>query len=163
MNLLLKQQLLLTVRALYFCMDNQWSEIGKEYDISPAQQHILFLLSTNRNELTPSKIGELGCWHASTVTRLLKRLENNGYIDVRAKENQARYKLVSMTDKGKCVLKNIFETVKSMEQFPFDLRQLSEDEVVHFINYGKKILDVHKGESFMRDVISKPMKDLDYA
>ncbi|MGJ9385982.1 MarR family transcriptional regulator [Salipaludibacillus sp. CF4.18] len=126
MNLLLKQQMLLMIRALYFCMENKWSEIGKEFNISPAQQHILFLLSTNNNELTPTKIGELGCWHPSTVTRLLKRLEKSRFILVKTNKNQPRFKIVSMTNAGKEKLEQLLDTVKLMEQFPLDMRHLSE-------------------------------------
>lgn len=162
-NLQLKQQMLLMVRALYFCMENKWSVLGKECNISPAQQHILFLLSINNNELTPTKIGELGCWHTSTVTRLLKPLQKSGYIHVKANKDQLRYKIVSMTKEGKQVLKRLFDTAKSMEQFPFDIRHLSEEEVLNFLECGKRILDVHKGENFRKNVISAVADDYDYA
>lgn len=163
LNLLLKQQMLLMVRALYFCMENKWALLGKEYNISPAQQHILFLLSINNNELTPTKIGELGCWHVSTVTRLLKQLQKNGFIDVKAKENQLRFKMVSMTNEGKQLLKLLLDTAKSMEQFPFDMSHLSEEDVLNFLECGKSILDVHKGENFRKNVISAKVDDYDYA
>jgi MarR family transcriptional regulator, protease production regulatory protein HPr len=162
LNLLLRQKMLLMIRALYFCMENQWAEIGKKYNISPAQQHILFLLSTNNNALTPTKISELGCWHISTVTRLLKPLQENGLIIVKTNENQPRYKIVSSTDEGTLLLKNIIDTVKSMEQFPFNMSHLSEEEILYFLECGQSLLDVHKGEDFRIKVINARVDNYDY-
>ncbi|WP_216827434.1 MarR family transcriptional regulator [Alkalihalobacterium elongatum] len=163
MNFLLRQEMLLMIRGLYFCMENKWSEIGKEYNITPAQQHILFLLSVNDNELTPTKIGELGCWHTSTVTRLLKRLETSGYTNAKTNPKQARYKIVSMTAKGEELFKKLFNTAKGMKEFPFNMNHLSEDEILSFLECGKSILDVHKGKDFRKSVISKQMDNYDYA
>lgn len=163
LDLLLRQQTLLMIRALYFCMENSWSELGKKDNISPAQQHILFLLSINNNKLTPTKIGELGCWHPSTVTRLLKPLKSSGLINVKTEKNQPRFKFISMTEKGKEVLKGLLDTVKKMEEFPLDMRHLKEEEVLSFLEYGQSILDVHKGADFRNNVIRKKVDDYDYA
>lgn len=159
---MLKQEMLLMVRALYFCMEDTWDKIGKQFDISPAQQHILFLLSTNGNELTPTKIGELGCWHTSTVSRLLNRLQKRGYIEVNSDRN-SRFKKVSMTDAGKRLLGQLLDAVKAMEQFPFDMQHLSENEILTFLECGQRILEVHKGKDFRANVISKRVDNYDYA
>jgi DNA-binding MarR family transcriptional regulator len=163
LNLLIKQKMLLVIRALYFCMEGQWAEIGKKHNISPAQQHILFLLSTNNNALTPTKISELGCWHISTVTRLLKPLQKNGLINVKTNENQPRFKIVSLTDEGTLLLEKLIDTVKSTEQFPFDMSHLSEEEILYFLECGQSILDVYKGEDFRIKVINARVEDCDYA
>ncbi|WP_077215266.1 MarR family winged helix-turn-helix transcriptional regulator [Bacillus dakarensis] len=159
---MLKQEMLLMVRALYFCMEDTWDKIGKKYDISPAQQHILFLLSTNGNKLTPSKIGELGCWHPSTVSRLINRLQKNGYIKVNA-DKSSRFKMVSMTDEGKQLLEQLLDAAKAMEEFPFDMQHLSEQEILTFLECGQKILEVQKGKDFRQNVISKRVDNYDYA
>lgn len=163
MDLFLKQQLILMIRALYFNIENKWAEIGREFNLSPAQQHILFLLSTNDNKLTPTKIGELGCWHNSTVTRLLNRLEKNGFIYVETKRNHLGFKIVSMTEKGKEMLKKLMERVKLTDQFPFDIRHLSEKEVMSFLELGNSILDIEKGKEFRHNVINAKVEDCDYA
>jgi MarR family transcriptional regulator, protease production regulatory protein HPr len=162
LNLLVRQKVLLVVRALYFCMENQWAEIGKKHNISPAQQHILFLLSTNNDALTPTKISELGCWHISTVTRLIKPLQKNGLITVKTNETQPRYKTVSLTAEGTILLEKILDTVKSMDQFPFNMSHLSEEEILYFLECGQRILDVHKGEDFRIKVINARMNNCDY-
>jgi MarR family transcriptional regulator, protease production regulatory protein HPr len=163
LNLLLRQQVLLMTRALYFNMETNWNELGREFNISPAQQHILFLLSTNNNELTPTKIGELGCWHTSTVTRLLNRLQEKEFIFVKTKRNELGFKVVSMTRKGRDTLEQIMERVKLMEDFPLDISPLTDEELLLFLEYGNKILEVQKGISFREGVISAQVEGYDYA
>ncbi|MDQ0254545.1 DNA-binding MarR family transcriptional regulator [Evansella vedderi] len=163
MNLLQRQQLILMTRALYFDIENKWNELGREFNITPAQQHILFLLSTNNNELTPTKIGELGCWHNSTVTRLLNRLQEKKFIYVKTKRNELGFKVVSMTDKGRIILEQLMEKAKTMKKFPFDINHLSEKEVLLFLEYGNKILEEQKGLDFRKSVINAQVEGFDYA
>ncbi|MBU8906194.1 MarR family winged helix-turn-helix transcriptional regulator [Desertibacillus haloalkaliphilus] len=162
MNYLLKQQMLLMVRALYFCMEDHWSDIGKKFNVSPAQQHVLFLLQANKQALTPTEIGELGCWHSSTVTRLLKPLKEKGLISVEINKSRPRYKQVSITSNGLVLFDKLLNIVKEEENFPFDMSHLSEEEVLNFLEYGQRILDVHKGKDF-RKVLSANVDNYGYA
>ncbi|MFG6117817.1 MarR family winged helix-turn-helix transcriptional regulator [Thalassobacillus sp. B23F22_16] len=142
------------IRALYFCMEEQWAELGRRYDITPAQQHILFLLSTNQNVLTPTEIGELGCWHNSTVTRLLKPLKERGLIRIGIDKEKPRFKKVEITPEGSVLLKQLVGAVKDIENFPCDTSCLSKEEIVNFLAYAQKILDVNIGEPFKQKVIN---------
>jgi DNA-binding MarR family transcriptional regulator len=162
-NILLKQKTVLIVRALYFCMERKWAELEKKFNISSAQQHILFLLSTNKNVLTPTQISELGCWHTSTVTRLLKPLQKKGFINVTTNKKQSRYKIVTITAEGKDILDKLMDAARDMEQFPFDTRHLSEEEVVKFLEYGQSILDIQKGNDFIEILMNAKVQDYDYA
>jgi MarR family protease production transcriptional regulator HPr len=163
LNLLFKQKVLIMVRALYFCMEEQWAELGKKYNISPAQQHILFLLSTNKDALTPTQISKLGCWHISTVTRLLKPMRENGIISIKIDEKQPRYKKVTLTADGQLLLNNLISTAKEMERFPLEMSHFSESEVANFLELGESILDVHKGKDFKDKVLNAQMKGCNYA
>lgn len=163
MDLSVKQNTLLMVRALYFCLEEGWAKLGKTFDLTPAQQHILFLLSTNNKSLTPTRISDLGCWHVSTVTRLLRPLENKGYILITVDQSRPRYKKVTITNEGMAILEKIVESVKKIENFPLNLSQLSNEEINQFINIGKKILEVHKGEDFRLKVLEAKLEGLDYA
>ncbi|WP_338448624.1 MarR family transcriptional regulator [Niallia oryzisoli] len=161
MNFLIQQKMVLTIRALYFCLAEQWSTLGKDYDISPAQQHILFLLTVNPS-LTPTQISELGCWHISTVTRLLKPLKENGLISVSPDPTQRKCKKVSISEEGKSRFKDIIQSIQMKEHFPFPMDHLSEKELFHFLDCGKKILDVMKGEDFYRKVVMAKIEGVDY-
>ena len=163
MNLLIKQNILLMIRALYFCVEERWAELGRKHNITPAQQHILFLLSTNKKTLTPSQISELGCWHVSTVTRLLKPLLVKGFISVSPDKDRPKYKKVTITLAGEQLFQKLVCSVMEMEQFPLDINHLSEKEIVYFLKCGQRILDVNKGESFGKRVINAKIKGVDYA
>lgn len=163
MNLRIKQNILLMVRALYFCMEDEWAEIEKKFNVTPAQQHILFLLTTNKKTLTPTQISELGCWHTSTVTRLLKPLQREGFISVSTDEKRPRYKNVTITQSGEHLFNKIVNFFIEMERIPFDMSHLSEEEIMNFLKCGQSILGVHKGEDFNKRVISAEIEGFDYA
>ncbi|WP_404328757.1 MarR family winged helix-turn-helix transcriptional regulator [Mesobacillus maritimus] len=163
MNLLQKQNILLTVRALYFCLDEHWAKLGRTFNLTPAQQHILFLLSTNNGTLTPSQISQLGCWHCSTVTRLLRPLEKKGYITLSVHPLKPRSKRVTLTHDGTEALKRVVEFVKKMDSFPFNLTHLPEKELIQFLKTGQQILTAHKGVEFKEKVLEAKMEGMDYA
>lgn len=162
-DILLKQQTVLVIRALYFCMEKRWSELEKRFNLSTAQQHILFLLATNESVLSPTQLSELGCWHISTVTRLLKPLQEKGFIQLTVNKDKRRYKQVTITVNGKQTLNQIMDSVRDMEQFPFNLTHLSEGELKAFLDYGQRILGVQKGDQFMKMLQEARVKNYDYA
>ncbi|MEH6990796.1 MarR family transcriptional regulator [Cytobacillus firmus] len=163
MNILLKQQTMLVIRALYFCMEKRWAELEKKFKLTPAQQHILFLLGTHNQKLSPTQISELGCWHLSTVTRLLKPLKVKGLIEITANQEQLRCKCVTITKSGKELLNQIMDEVKRMEQFPLNMDELSENEHMSFLEYGQKILGIQKGDLFRQMLIDARVENYDYA
>jgi MarR family transcriptional regulator, protease production regulatory protein HPr len=163
MDLLQKQNLLLIVRALYFCLEEQWAKMGKMFNITPAQQHILFLLSTNNRSLTPTLISELGCWHISTVTRLLQPLLEKGFITITVDPVKPKYKKVTITNEGLSMLARIVDSVKNNDSFPIDLTHLPESDLAQFLTLGKNILDLQKGEDFKVNVLDARMEGMDYA
>ncbi|GAA0344162.1 hypothetical protein GCM10008967_38240 [Bacillus carboniphilus] len=163
MDVLFKQKMLLIIRALYFCMEDNWSLLERKFQVTPAQQHILFLLSTNKSELTPTQISELGCWHISTVTRLLKPLKESGLVEVSVNKDRPRFKRVMLTDSGKKLIIQLMDEFKEMEQMPLQIGDLSEEELATFLEIGEKILGVHKGENFMNMLVQARVENYDYA
>jgi MarR family transcriptional regulator, protease production regulatory protein HPr len=163
MDLFQKQNILLTIRALYFSLEEHWAKLGRSFDLTPAQQHILFLLSSNNGSLTPSQISQLGCWHCSTVTRLLRPLETKGYIILSVHPLKPRYKKVTLTSDGNEILKRVVDYVKKMDSFPFNLSNLSETDITQFLKTGHQILIAHKGVEFKEKVLEAKMDGMDYA
>ena len=143
-------------------MEKNWAELEKKFNLSPAQQHILFLLSTNNNELTPTQISELGCWHLSTITRLLKPLKDKGLVQVVANVELQRYKRVLLTEKGKELILMLMNSFRDMEQLPFQLDDLSESELESFLAYGEKLLGIQKGEAFIKKLLNARVENYDY-
>lgn len=162
MEVLLRQKMLLIIRALYFCMEKNWSTLEKKFQVTPAQQHILFLLSSHKNELTPSELSDLGCWHASTVSRLLKPLKERGLIQVAVNKEQPRFKKVSITANGKCLLNQLADAFTDLKHLPFELGDLTEEELSDFLEYGQRILRIQKGEDFVQMLMHARIEDYDY-
>lgn len=148
MDFLIKQNLLLAIRALYFCAEEKWSALGRNYNISPAQQHVLFLLYSSGNKsLSPSELSDLGCWHISTVSRLLKPLELKGMIKI-CQDKRPKYKEVKITSCGIQLILELINSVDEMESFPLDIRCLTETDIENFLDCAQKILELNKSEDF---------------
>jgi MarR family transcriptional regulator, protease production regulatory protein HPr len=147
MDVELKKQAVLTIRALYFCIMEQWSGINKEHGISSAQQHLLFILSAHEKPITISEISNLGCWHLSTVSRLLQPLIRENYVTVQ--KSKTKYKYVSITNKGFEKLIEIANQVFPLKEFPFDFSGIEQEDVQIFIEKGLEILKNFKGEEFL--------------
>jgi DNA-binding MarR family transcriptional regulator len=105
----LKKQTVLIIRALYFSILDQWTGIEKSHGISSAQQHLLFILSTYEQPLTLSEISKLGCWHLSTVSRLIQSLIKVKYVTVEKSKSKSKY--VSLTNLGMEKLMRIAQQV----------------------------------------------------
>lgn len=153
MDVELKKQAVLTIRALYFCIVEQWAGINKNHGLSSAQQHLLFILSTQEKPITISEISTLGCWHLSTVSRLLQPLMRENYVTVQ--KNKTKWKYVSITNQGLEKLMEIAKQVFPQKEFPFDFTDIEQEDVQLFIEKGLKLLKNFKGEEFI-DWVKKP-------
>jgi len=153
MDVELKKQAVLTIRALYFSIVEKWSGINKDHGISSAQQHLLFILSTHEKPLTISELSELGCWHLSTVSRLLQPLIRENYVTVQ--KSKIKYKYVSITNQGFEKLMEIANQVFPLKDFPFEFSGIEQEDVQIFIEKGLKILKNFKSEEFL-EWVKKP-------
>lgn len=162
LNFSYKQDVVLMVRSLYFCMEEQWAELARIYGISPAQQHILFILTTNQKNLTPSEISEIGYWHISTVTRLLKPLKDRGFIAVNQDPKRNRYKIVTITSLGEEMFQKIINSIIAKDFFPFKMKFLTEGELESFLKVGQKILDTNKGASLREKIFNARIEGVNY-
>lgn len=134
------------IRALYYSATNEWAEIAKEHGMSSAQQYLLYVLNSREENLTITEIGRLGCWHISTVTRLLKPLKDNGYVSIT--NGKGRTKVVRLTELGMLKLKEINETVAPRSNFPLNCTGIDDESLEMFARIGLQILQNQKGTEF---------------
>ncbi|MFC4102089.1 MarR family transcriptional regulator [Paenibacillus xanthanilyticus] len=144
MDLLVRQQFLLMIRALYAYVEEEWEEMGKQFGITPAQQMILFILSTQPGALTVSQISQLGSWHISTVTRLLKTLLDRGWLDMSYDRTQSKNKYVTITPAGKQKYMDLVAYVKATKDFPIEFSMLTKQELMTFMSIGDRVLSKGK-------------------
>src|SRR5260221_12995304 len=72
---------------------------GAEFDLSPAQCHVLHLIEPGRPLSMSRLAGTLSC-HASNVTGLVDRLESRGLIRRQASPRDRRVKVLQLTPTG---------------------------------------------------------------
>ncbi|GLB62060.1 hypothetical protein [Cytobacillus sp. NCCP-133] len=97
------------------------------------------------------------------MTRLLKPLQEKGFIELSANHEKPRYKKVTITRKGTETLNKIMDKVKGTEQFPFNMSRLTTEELNTFLKYGQKILGVHKDGHFLKMLTEARVENYDYA
>lgn len=110
---------LLIVRGMSRAIENSWEAFGKKKGISPAHQHVLWLL-WHKQELTMGKLAEMGLWHISTATRLVATVKKKGFIETKADDEDGRYVIVRLTERGRQLIENIFrDSINDPEFLPF--------------------------------------------
>lgn len=144
MDIELNRRITRIVRALYYSVTNEWAEISKEHNMSSAQQYLLYMLYSKEEDLTVSDISTLGCWHISTVTRLLKPLLDDGYISM-TKRSKGRYKFVHLTELGELKLKEIAKDVSHRDNFPLNCAGIKHEDLELFAQVGLELLRNQKG------------------
>jgi MarR family protease production transcriptional regulator HPr len=158
MDFEIRKQLLLMIRALYFSQDKNWSELGKVHNVSPAQQHILFILSTNNSPLTITEISKYGFWHVSTVTRIIRPLHKEKYVSIEYYRHRSKSKYVTITELGRKKLQDITDVVSVDVNFPLNLRKFAKED----IEQGLAILHSQKSEEIAQWIKESEMKEISY-
>jgi MarR family protease production transcriptional regulator HPr len=162
MDFEIRKQLLLMIRALYFSQDKNWSELGKVHNVSPAQQHILFILSTNNSPLTITDISKYGFWHVSTVTRIIRPLHKEKYVSIQYDRHRSKSKYVTITELGRKKLQDITDEVSVDVNFPLNLRKFAKEDIKQFIEQGLAILHSQKSEEIAQWIKESEMKEISY-
>lgn len=117
-------------------VNNQFEmELNKKcalLNLTHAQCRILGFLNLNKNEeVYLNDIEKRFCLKRPTVTGLIKRLEEKGFISVVPKENDRRYKRVILTEKSEEVLEAMQKNVDDTEKVL--CRNISESEKTEFL------------------------------
>lgn len=107
-------------------------------DFTEMQAKILGFLCHNRDqEICQKDIEEAFYIRRSTASRLLKRLEADGYIVRRSVSRDARLKQVTTTPKADALLQEIVKRISQVEQSL--TRGLSQQELDQFLTTVEKL------------------------
>src|SRR5215510_14859797 len=83
----------------FFAQREHLPSAGDEFELSPAQSHVLHLIEPGR-PLPMGRLAEtLGC-DASNVTGLVDRLESRGLVERRPSTDDRRVKVIQLTGTG---------------------------------------------------------------
>ena len=87
-----------------------------KYNLTSSQQEILFYLGFHEGE--PIHQREIEKWfHLKnpTVTGILNRLEEKGFIVRKTKEDDKRFRMIELTDKSRCLMQEMCEEMWQMD------------------------------------------------
>jgi DNA-binding MarR family transcriptional regulator len=110
----------------------------EKYDLLKSEVDVLASLYTNENELTPTQLYDLTIFSSGGMTKILKRLEERGYIKRKADTQDKRHILVYLTPSGEDIIQSaLFEISKEYEGY-FDA--LDEKETKELARLLQKLL-----------------------
>jgi len=111
--------------------------LASEFDLSPAQCHVLHLIEPER-PMAMGKVADALACDASNVTGLIDRLESRGLVRRQESDRDRRIKVLELTAAGARLRSTM---VKRMMQPPDNLGRLTADEQRTLVKILKRLLD----------------------
>lgn len=108
----------------------------KDYDITPVQSLIILRLC-EKNNLTQREIAEDTFLKQSSLTLIIDKMEKKGFIERKAKKEDRRAYLISITKKGRELKDPINAALKELDEKSFYEVTLEEKNLL--INILRKI------------------------
>ncbi|WP_273832998.1 transcriptional regulator, SarA/Rot family [Guptibacillus sedimenti] len=87
------------MRGTYKVLENEWQKNAREIGLTQAEQHVMWIVYLEE-EVTITRVSEIGLWDVSTVMQVLKRLKNKLYVKLDKKANDRRVSYVTLTEEG---------------------------------------------------------------
>lgn len=97
------------------------------------QPPVLLMLSNSESGITQAQLAQELCVSPASVTVSLKRMEKAGLIERKPGENDARCNLVTLTDKGRVLLKEAEKLIGGIGERMFE--GFSEEEIRVFTEF----------------------------
>ncbi|MBN2816065.1 MAG: MarR family transcriptional regulator [Campylobacterales bacterium] len=127
--------IMLIDKTLFAHSENFFKE---KYDLLKSEVDVLASLYTNDNQLTPTQLYDLTIFSSGGMTKVLKRLQERGYIERKPDTKDKRCMLVCLTASGEEVIKcSLFKVSKEYENY-FD--NLTAKEKKEFSRLLQKLL-----------------------
>jgi MarR family transcriptional regulator, organic hydroperoxide resistance regulator len=123
----------------FFSQRADLPSLAAEFELSPAQCHVLHLIGPGQ-PLPMGKLAETLACDASNVTGLVDRLESRGLVRRKLSATDRRLKVLELTPSG-LRLRNVL--VERMENPPDTLKRLSGAEQRALIRILRHVLEKH--------------------
>ncbi len=111
--------------------------LASEFELSPAQCHVLHLIEPDR-PIPMGRLAEALACDASNVTGLIDRLESRGLVRRRPSAEDRRVKALELTPAGVRLRSTVLERITKP---PDSLSRLSADEQRALVKILKRLLD----------------------
>jgi DNA-binding MarR family transcriptional regulator len=122
---------------LFFTQRADLPTMAAEFDLSPAQCHLLHLMEPDQ-PIPMGRIAEALACDASNVTGLVDRLESRGLLRRQPSAEDRRVKVLELTSAGARFRATVLER---MTEPPESLDRLSSDEQRALVKILKRLLD----------------------
>ena len=106
-----------------------WDRNLQKYNLTGVQMEVLCYLKRNEDQEIHQR--EIEYWFQlknPTVTGILNRLEEKGYITRRRNPADGRYRIIELTEKGNQVLENMGESARNLDDRIYDCMTKEEQE-----------------------------------
>src|SRR5262245_24156297 len=120
----------------FFTQRADLPNLASEFELSPAQCHLLHLIEPHR-PIPMGKLAEALACDASNVTGLVDRLESRGLIRRQPSAEDRRVKVLELTQAGIRLRSSV---VERMTKPPASLQRLSADEQRLLVKILKHLL-----------------------
>ena len=121
---------------LFFAQRADLPTVASEFELSPAQCHVLHLIEPGR-QVPMGRLAESLACDASNVTGLVDRLESRGLVRRRPSPEDRRIKVLELTPEGLRLRSTVFER---MTRPPDSLGRLSAAEQQALVKILKRLL-----------------------
>ncbi|GEM01123.1 MarR family transcriptional regulator, multiple gene regulator MgrA [Halolactibacillus halophilus] len=115
----MSNDLVLYIRFVYFALEREKNQYFEQHNLTSSQGDILLFLGGayfHQKDVNQKNIEEHFHLTNPTVTGLLKRLEEKGFIDRKKSEIDGRQKLISLTDQSMRVLEDFQAYRETIDQ-----------------------------------------------
>lgn len=122
-------------KGIFKIQEGKYNITNSELDV----MRCLYLSNNDDNILSPTKIFEKLMFTSGAITKVLKKLEDKGYVTRVDNKYDKRSKLVKLSKKGCEVCKNALIDVFHHEEEAFS--KLTKEELEQYKNLTLKLLD----------------------
>ncbi|MFD3447267.1 HTH-type transcriptional regulator Hpr [Microbacteriaceae bacterium 4G12] len=95
-------------KALWKCVEKDWQQWIKPYDLNINEHHILWI-AYQLEGASISEIAKFGVMHVSTAFNFSKKLEERGLLVFSKKEDDKRNTYIEITEKGEQLILKLME------------------------------------------------------
>ena len=128
------------IRILHWCTDQTMTDALNKLDLTAAQGRLMAFLAHRGDQPTYAKDVEAE-FHLShpTVSGLLSRLEQKGFLELRTDPNDRRSKRIVISEKGMASHERMHRAIAENESRI--VQGFSEEEKVRFAEYLQRAID----------------------
>lgn len=128
------------IRILHWCTDQTMTDALDKLDLTAAQGRLMAFLAHRREQPTYAKDVE-GEFHLShpTVSGLLSRLEQKGFLELKTDPNDRRSKRIVISEKGMATHERMHAVI--MENESRIVQGFSEEEKAQFALFLQRAID----------------------